>query len=131
ARRSTRPQAIARTGLAAVAVAGVLALIVSAFTPLETGALGGTTRTVPEADSFQQLDAIFSTDTSYGSVVWFGGASITENSNGGEHRFFLRSQRHPVTELMGDGEAGDPLSQFCRSPQIEFCYLDRPLFIYV
>ncbi len=119
-----------RTAAGIAAVLAVSFLSLRNFVPLEIGDLGFTTRPQAEPSSFIAFSRILDEDRQYGPVLWFGGATVFDAPESA-HQFLVRSQRHPLVQLLGNGDAGDPLVSFCRAPDVQFCYLDDQLFPYL
>jgi hypothetical protein len=113
---------------AGAALIAVVFLSASNFLPLEEGQLGYTTGPIPMPQSFSALYDMLRRDHSYGAVLWIGGP-LAMDSVQVYHTFPLRSSTHPVVELLDDNN--DPLTAFCRNPEIVFCYVDKQLFPYL
>ena len=118
--------------LAIFALLAIGALAAGNLIPLERGQIGYTTQPIERPLAVRQLDDLLTRDNTYGAVLWIAGAWFTNRSGPdpqfvSDHNFVTRSVRHPVVELLGTQDSGDPLTAFCRSPTSGFCYLDNGL----
>jgi hypothetical protein len=112
------------------AVASLVLLIsMRAVVPLERGQVGYTTVETVLPGSFVALESALERDRNPGTLLWLGGA-LTE-LNGVDHHFKVASTVHPLLEASGVDGTGDPLTMFCSSPRVPFCYLDPPLLRYL
>jgi hypothetical protein len=130
---------VTRTIGAVVALVAVGAVVIVNFVPFEGGQLRYTTQPRPMPGSFLQVEQILNNDHIYGPVLWLGGASVRDPDNVIDHKFGVRSRRHPLVELSGTLQLedtgapipGDVLAQYCRAPDLPFCYVNADLFPYL
>jgi hypothetical protein len=124
---STRLQWLLRSFVPA-ALVWLTALTMSAILPMESGALGFTTRPLVMPSAFVNLSQLIDRDPEFGRVLWLGGAYVNRpNENFRGDTFYITSVVHPLVELYGLRETKDPLVQFC-STEAPYCYVSQSLF---
>lgn len=127
--RSHHPASFAVRILPTAMLAALLVISFLPIVPLAAGKIGFATQPTDLPPAFAALQRRLESDKNYGPVLWLGGAVMQDQNS--QHYFRIASPTHPLLELPGTDQGGDPLASFCATPSLAYCYLNVGLFPYL